>query len=47
MARDIARRDQVDSTREASPLYAADDALVIDTTGRPIDEIVEEVLAKL
>jgi cytidylate kinase len=47
VARDIARRDEADSTRAASPLYAADDALVIDTTGRPIDEIVEEVLAKL
>ena len=47
VARDIARRDQADSTRTASPLYAAADALVIDTTGRPIDEIVEEVLAKL
>ena len=47
VARDIARRDEADSTRAASPLYAADDALVIDTTGRPIDEIVEEVLSKL
>lgn len=47
VARDIARRDEVDSTRTASPLYAADDAVVIDTTGRPIDEIIEEVLAKL
>ena len=47
VARDIVRRDQVDSTRAVSPLFAADDALVIDTTGRSIEEIVEEVLAKL
>ena len=47
VAQDIARRDAADSTRAASPLYAADDALVIDTTDRPIDEIVEEVLSKL
>jgi cytidylate kinase len=47
VAKDIARRDAADSTRAASPLYAADDALVIDTTNRPIDEIVEEVLSKL
>jgi cytidylate kinase len=47
VARDIARRDQADSSRAVSPLYAAADAVVIDTTGRPIDEIVEEVLAKL
>jgi cytidylate kinase len=47
VAQDIARRDQADASRAASPLYAADDALVIDTTGRTIDDIVEEVLAKL
>ena len=47
VAQDIARRDQADSTRAVSPLYAADDALVIDTTGRPVEEIVEEVLSKL
>ena len=47
VAQDIARRDAADSNRAASPLFAADDALVIDTTNRPIDEIVEEVLSKL
>ena len=47
VARDIARRDHADASRAASPMYAADDALVIDTTGRPIGEIVEEVLSKL
>jgi cytidylate kinase len=47
VAADIARRDRVDSTRSASPMMVADDALVIDTTGRSIDEIVEEVLSKL
>jgi cytidylate kinase len=47
VAIDIARRDEADATRTTSPMYAADDALVIDTTGRPIEEIVEEVLSKL
>lgn len=47
VAADIARRDHVDSTREASPLAMPDDAVVIDTTGRTIDDIVAEVLAKL
>ena len=47
VAQDIARRDQADSSRAVSPLSAAADALVIDTTGRAIDEIVEEVLSKL
>ncbi|HEV7887636.1 MAG TPA: (d)CMP kinase [Acidimicrobiales bacterium] len=44
---DLARRDRLDSTRQASPLKPADDALVIDTTGRSVEEIVEEVLSKL
>jgi cytidylate kinase len=43
----IARRDAMDSTRPVSPLKAADDALVIDTTGRSVEDIVEEVLSKL
>jgi cytidylate kinase len=44
---DVARRDRLDSTRAVSPLKVADDALVIDTTGRSVDDIVEEVLSKL
>jgi cytidylate kinase len=37
-------RDQSDRTRTASPLYAADDAVVVDTTGRSVDEVVQQVL---
>jgi cytidylate kinase len=44
VAADIARRDHVDSTRAASPLAVADDAVHIDTTGRSIDEVVGSVL---
>lgn len=40
----VARRDDADSTREASPLRQADDALVLDTTGRNVDEAVEEIV---
>ena len=47
VAADIARRDQVDSTRGASPLVVPEGAAVIDTTGRSVDEVVEEVLALL
>ena len=47
VAADIARRDTLDSTRAASPLAVADDALVIDTTGLDVDAVVEEVLSKL
>ncbi len=39
----VARRDVIDSTRETSPLRQADDALVLDTTGRTVDEVVEEI----
>jgi pantoate ligase / CMP/dCMP kinase len=45
--RQMAERDQRDSTRAASPLVAADDALVIDTDGRSIDEIVKEITTEL
>ncbi|MGI8792313.1 MAG: (d)CMP kinase [Acidimicrobiales bacterium] len=47
VAADIARRDHVDSTREASPLSIPADAVIIDTTGRTIDDIIAEVMAKL
>jgi cytidylate kinase len=40
----LAERDRSDQTRPASPLYAARDAIVIDTTSQPIDAVVEEVL---
>ncbi len=40
----IARRDEADSTRTTSPLRKADDALFIDTTGRSVDLIVEEIV---
>ena len=47
VASDIARRDEADSTREHSPLTAADDAVTIDTTGRQIDDVVDEILGLL
>ncbi len=45
VAADMARRDHLDSTRTASPLSVADDAVHLDTTGRPIDDVIDEVLA--
>jgi cytidylate kinase len=45
VAADIARRDHVDSTRPASPLTVPDGAVTLDTTGRPVEDIVDEVLA--
>jgi CMP/dCMP kinase len=40
----LAARDESDRTRTASPLYAAADAIVVDTTGKTITEVVEEVM---
>lgn len=40
----LGERDRADRTRQASPLYAAADAHVVDTTGRPIAEVVRGVL---
>ena len=40
----VARRDVADSTRLASPLRQAPDALVLDTTGRKVDDAVEEIM---
>ncbi len=42
---DIERRDSIDSSRAASPLRKADDAVEIDTSGLTIDQQVERVLA--
>ena len=41
----LLERDRSDSTRAASPLYAAADATVIDTTNTPIPEVVAGVMA--
>jgi len=41
--REIAARDERDRTRAASPLIPAPDAVIIDTTHKTIDQVVEEV----
>ena len=41
---DTARRDELDKTREHSPLKIADDAIVIDTTNLSIEQVVETIL---
>lgn len=40
----LTARDEIDRTRTASPLYAAPDAIVVDTTGKSVDEVVKDVL---
>ncbi|HET8583051.1 MAG TPA: (d)CMP kinase [Jatrophihabitans sp.] len=44
VAADIARRDQLDSTRAASPLTQAADAIELDTTDLDIDEVVDHLV---
>jgi cytidylate kinase len=41
----MTERDRLDSTRAISPLYAADDAVVVDTTGKSIAQVVSDVMA--
>ncbi|MHC4342774.1 MAG: (d)CMP kinase [Planctomycetota bacterium] len=43
--RRIARRDEIDSTREDSPLLRTEDAFSIDTTHLTIEEVVQTVMA--
>ena len=45
VATEMEARDRADSTRESSPLVAAPDAHVIDTTGLSIEEVTDRVLA--
>ncbi|MGZ8843665.1 MAG: (d)CMP kinase [Pyrinomonadaceae bacterium] len=42
---DITERDRRDTTRADSPLVAADDAVMIDSTGQPIGEVLQRMMA--
>ena len=44
LSREIAERDLRDSTRSVAPLRPASDAFVIDSTGIPVEEVVERVI---
>jgi cytidylate kinase len=41
----VQRRDQLDSERELSPLRVPEDAHIIDTSKRSLDEVVNVILA--
>lgn len=41
---DIERRDRFDSTRAASPLRAAPDAITIDTTGMTLTDVIARIM---
>lgn len=41
----LAKRDHADSTRTASPLRPADDAVIVDTGDLTVDEVVARIIA--
>ncbi len=43
---DLQRRDQADSTRAASPLRKAEDAVELDSSDLSLDQVVDWILAK-
>jgi 3-phosphoshikimate 1-carboxyvinyltransferase len=43
----VARRDELDASRAASPLVRADGARLLDTTGRRVEDVIDEVLSWL
>ncbi len=42
--KDILARDEADSSRASSPLKAAEDAIVIDSTTMPIQAVLDEIM---
>ena len=44
---DITERDKRDSTRTDSPLKIADDAIVIDSTGKNIEQVFAEMMERM
>ena len=45
IAANIAERDRIDSTRADSPLIAATDSHLVDSSERSVDEVVAEIVA--
>ena len=43
---ELDRRDRLDSTRAVSPLRPAHDALIVDTTTRSVDDVVDEIVER-
>jgi cytidylate kinase len=44
---EMIERDRRDSTRADSPLRAADDAILVDSTGKNIEQVFQEMLGKI
>ncbi|MCJ7500013.1 (d)CMP kinase [bacterium] len=45
--REMDERDQNDTSREHSPLKKAEDAIIVDTTGMSIDQVIEKLADKV
>ncbi|MDF1526297.1 MAG: (d)CMP kinase [bacterium] len=45
--REMDERDQNDTSREHSPLKKADDAIIVDTTGMSVDQVIEKLADKV
>ena len=43
---DIKKRDEIDSSRAASPLKPAEDAVHLDSTGKTIEEIISFICSR-
>ena len=41
----LARRDELDSSRETSPLTKAEDAIELDTSELTLDQVIAKVVA--
>lgn len=46
VAASIAERDRIDSSREDSPLRPAEDSIIVDSTGKSIEDVVNEIVAE-
>ena len=47
MEREIAARDVADSTRAVAPLRPAPDAVIIDTDGLDVDQVVDRIVERV
>ena len=45
VARSIAERDRLDTTRSDSPLRAAPGSVTVDSSGRTVDDVVAEIVS--
>lgn len=47
VAEDLRNRDHTDMTRKVGPLFQADDAVLVDTTGLSIEEVVDKIVSQI